>query len=52
MKRVSQALCPRCGFVWNTSTKLVIERQAFCPGGCGLPGIIRNNPPVGERKQT
>lgn len=51
MRRVSQALCPRCGFVWNTTTKSIIEGQAFCPGGCGTPGVVRHNPPVGGDKR-
>jgi hypothetical protein len=49
MKRVCIALCPRCGFVWNTVTRLVLAKEAYCPGGCGIPGVIRINPSAPSR---
>jgi len=42
MKRVTQALCPRCGFVLNTATKLVVEKKLSCPD-CGVVMIERVN---------
>lgn len=39
MKLVAQAVCPRCGFAWNTTRKLVVDQQAFCPSGCGGVGV-------------
>jgi predicted nucleic acid-binding Zn-ribbon protein len=50
MKRLSQALCTRCGRVWSAAKKLVLDGQSFCPGGCGIPGIVRINTLVDWRR--